>query len=116
MVTLGDKFRALGVTGDKRLDSLPNVPTFAQFGQPQIRGLTMSLNLPAGTPKAIVDRLYNTSAAILQRPDVRERFAKVRYEVSVQNAEGAARRLAEEAKLFAEIAAKAGIQPQCKAQ
>ncbi len=112
LVTLGDKVRALGVTGDQRLTSLPGVPTFQQLGQPQIRGLTMSLNLPAGVPKAVVDKLYQTTAAIMQRPDIRERFAKVRYEVNVLNADGAARKLAEEAKLFSEIAAAAGIKPQ----
>jgi tripartite-type tricarboxylate transporter receptor subunit TctC len=58
------RVRALAVTGDRRLDALPDVPTFAQGGVP---GVTISnwyaFTAPAGTPQRIVDRL---SAAVLK--------------------------------------------------
>ena len=112
MVSLGDKFRPLAVTGEQRLASLPGVPTLRELNLGQVRGLSMSLHLPAGTPKAIVDRMYQTTAKILQQPEVRAGFAKYRYDINVLDPDAVGRRLADEAKLYAEVAAKAGIKPQ----
>lgn len=76
------RVRPLAVTGDKRLDALPDVPTFAQAGVP---GVTISnwyaVTAPAATPKVIVDRL---SAAILKAAataDVKSALEKQGLEV-----------------------------------
>ena len=48
--------RALAVTAEKRIDSLPDVPTMAEAGYPgQIGETPIGIFVPAGTPKAIVD-------------------------------------------------------------
>ncbi|MBM3347426.1 MAG: tripartite tricarboxylate transporter substrate binding protein [Betaproteobacteria bacterium] len=62
----GDKFRALETTGTTRLASRRDVPTFAELGFAQVPGLSVTLNGPAGMPKAVVDRLYESSARALQ--------------------------------------------------
>jgi tripartite-type tricarboxylate transporter receptor subunit TctC len=69
------KTRALAVTGDKRLASLPDVPTFKEAGHPEIEGLTFTALLaPAKTPDAVVARLETTLAAVLADPAVKAKF------------------------------------------
>lgn len=52
------KLKALAVTGTKRLDIAPDVPTFAEAGFPGYdSGFYMGLAAPSGTPKPIVDQL-----------------------------------------------------------
>jgi tripartite-type tricarboxylate transporter receptor subunit TctC len=54
----GGRLRPLAVTSPRRLASFPNVPTVAELGYPGFEAATWSgLVAPAGTPKAIVDRL-----------------------------------------------------------
>jgi len=70
MAVLGDllpqmetgKLRVLAVTSEKRSRFLPNVPTFAEAGYPDVTGVDWyGLFLPAKTPQAIVDRLRDTA-------------------------------------------------------
>jgi len=65
--------RALAVASEKRLPTLPDVPTFDELG---IKGMHASawygIVAPRGTPKEIVDRLNKEINAILAEPDVRK--------------------------------------------
>ena len=71
------KLKALAVTGETRLATLPQVPVFAEAGLP---GFDMTgwyaLMLPAGTPKAIIDKLSNEMKTILATPDTLDYLAK----------------------------------------
>jgi tripartite-type tricarboxylate transporter receptor subunit TctC len=49
--------KVLGVTWNKRLNVLPNVPTFREQGVDIISGLSLTLVAPAKTPPAIVAQL-----------------------------------------------------------
>jgi len=110
--TFGERLRPLAVTGDQRLAAFPQVPTFKELGYPQIRGLSYSLNAPAGAPKAAVDKLYAAASQALRDPEVRARIEKVGYTVTNQSPEIAAGRLAEEAGYLADVARKIGLEPQ----
>ncbi len=70
------RLKALGVSTAKRSPLLPDVPTIAESGAP---GYEMSIwwgvLAPAGTPAAIVDRLYSEIAGILQQPESAQRLA-----------------------------------------
>lgn len=76
-VKLG-KLKALGVTGSSRSPATPEVPTIAESGLP---GYSVTawwgMLAPAGTPQAIVTRLYRDVARLLQTPDLRGRLAAV---------------------------------------
>jgi tripartite-type tricarboxylate transporter receptor subunit TctC len=69
------KVRALAVTGNSRLSVLPDVPTFAEAGLPEYKyDSWFGIMVPAGVPKAIVDKVNKDVTEVLQQPDVRARF------------------------------------------
>ena len=54
----GGRVRALAVSGDQRLESLPEVPTFAQAGLPSYQVINwFGLAAPKGTPAPIVEKM-----------------------------------------------------------
>jgi tripartite-type tricarboxylate transporter receptor subunit TctC len=68
--------RALAVSGPRRVESLPHVPTLAEAAVPEYEALQWyGLLAPAGTPAAIVGRLQTEVAQVLKLPDVKERLA-----------------------------------------
>ncbi len=69
------KVRLLGVASDKRLDALPDLPTFIEQGVPGYVASTWAGMLaPAGTPAAIVKRVADEIAAIVRLDDVKARL------------------------------------------
>ncbi len=69
------RLRAIAVSGSKRLSALPQVPTFTEAGLPNYdAGFWRGLLAPAGTPKAIVDKLSAEVGKIVAMPDIRERL------------------------------------------
>jgi tripartite-type tricarboxylate transporter receptor subunit TctC len=72
------KLRALAVSSARRVPSLPNVPTVAESGVPGYEVVSwQAIYAPAGTPKAIIDRLHGEIARILAAPEMQERLAKL---------------------------------------
>ena len=71
----GGRIRALAVTGPDRLRVLPEVPTFKEAGLPEFEyDSWFGVLAPAGTPKAIVEKVSREIAQVLQLPDVKARF------------------------------------------
>jgi tripartite-type tricarboxylate transporter receptor subunit TctC len=70
------KLRALAVTGAKRAEGLPTIPTIAEAGVPNYEALQWyGLLAPAGTPPEIVTRLQVEIAQALRLPEVKNRLA-----------------------------------------
>jgi tripartite-type tricarboxylate transporter receptor subunit TctC len=75
-VTAGE-VKALGTTGDKRTSVLPDVPTIAEAGVPGYSAtIWLGIMAPKGTPQPIVDKLNAEIVKVLQRPEVKEAWAK----------------------------------------
>jgi tripartite-type tricarboxylate transporter receptor subunit TctC len=75
------KLRALGVTGARRSDVLPNVPTVAEGGVPGFASSSwQGFFVAAKTPHDIVAAIQRETAKVLQMPDVRERLRGFAYE------------------------------------
>ena len=69
-----DKLKALGVTGNARLASLPDVPTVAEAGFPQFKlDSWFALYAPAGTPADVVQTLNRAVGKILSSLKSRRR-------------------------------------------
>ena len=79
---LAGKLRALAVLADKRLPTLPDVPTFAEagFGDAQVMSWYV-IAVRAGTPASIVERLHASAMKVLAEPETRERLAKAGCDV-----------------------------------
>ena len=71
------KLRALAVTSAKRLPSMPGVPTVAETVPGYEVISWQAIFAPAGTPKAILDRLHTEIAKILRDADMQDRLGKL---------------------------------------
>jgi tripartite-type tricarboxylate transporter receptor subunit TctC len=73
--------RALAVSTKTRSQALPDVPTMAEQGYPEIEGETwFTLVAPARTPKDIIALLYRETSKAVAAPVVKERLASLGYE------------------------------------
>jgi tripartite-type tricarboxylate transporter receptor subunit TctC len=105
--------RALAVTADKRVESLPDVPTMAEAGFPgQIGETPIGILAPTGTPKEIIDLLHRKVVAIIALADVKQRLSTLGFSpVGDTPAEFAATLKAEGVK-WADVIRQAGIKLQ----
>lgn len=84
----GGKLKSIAVTGKSRLAALPQMPTFAEAGLPGYDVKTWNgVFAPAGTPKAIVDKLSKEIAAILAMPANKERLDAVGMSIMISTPE-----------------------------
>ena len=75
------KLRALAVAAKKRSAALPDIPTLEEFGIKGQEAETMTgVFVPAGTPKAIVDKLQQEFSAIVNLPDIKAKLLQLGVE------------------------------------
>lgn len=77
------RIKALAIGGQARSPLLPDVPTFAELGFPEVETHAwFGFFLPAGSPQAAVERIYAATRKILDEPAFREKQLIARgYEV-----------------------------------
>ena len=69
------RLKAIAIGGANRLPALPQVPTFMEAGLPAYDAKSwQGILAPAGTPRAIIDRLSTEIGKILAMPDIREKI------------------------------------------
>ena len=67
--------RALGIVAPKRSPAIPNVPTFAELGYPEVQGMAwFAIVAPANTPREIVTKRSDEANKVLSAPDIKERI------------------------------------------
>ncbi|MEH2516313.1 tripartite-type tricarboxylate transporter receptor subunit TctC [Bradyrhizobium sp. AZCC 1610] len=72
------ELRPLAVTSKQRSKALPNVPTIAEAGIPDLDSFAwFGLLVPKGTPKPIVDRLHKEVVRIMSDPTVQKRMIDI---------------------------------------
>jgi tripartite-type tricarboxylate transporter receptor subunit TctC len=70
------KLRALGVASIKRSPVMPDTPTIAEQGLPRFEAVSWyALMVPAGTPRAVIDRLNVETGKLFARPELKEKLA-----------------------------------------
>jgi tripartite-type tricarboxylate transporter receptor subunit TctC len=78
------RMKALATTAPARLAELPNVATMAEQGYPGIgTNAWQGLFAPAATPKPVIDKLYQSVAAILSNSEMKERLSKQMLDVTL---------------------------------
>jgi tripartite-type tricarboxylate transporter receptor subunit TctC len=78
------RLKPLAAVPAQRLPELPNVATLAEQGYPGIgTNAWQGLFAPAATPKPVVDKLYQSVAAALNAPEMKEGLAKKMLTVTV---------------------------------
>lgn len=72
------KLRALAVPSPARSPIFPDVPSTAELGLPDVRiEFWYGLLAPAGTPRAVIDRLNRALHAILAEPEIKARLVQL---------------------------------------
>jgi tripartite-type tricarboxylate transporter receptor subunit TctC len=105
--------RALVVTGEKRAEVLPNVPTAKESGLPGfVASSWNALAAPAKTPKEVIARLNKEVLAALNSPDVKKRLQDLNVQAHPSSPEQAAALLASETKRWGEVIIRAKIPKQ----
>ena len=108
----GGNVRAVAVSTLKRTSALPDVPTADEQG---LKGFDANTNggflAPAGTPKAIVDKLNAEINAALKLPDVRSKLEGAGIEIQGGTPQDYAALIKSDLAKWAEVIKAANIQP-----
>jgi tripartite-type tricarboxylate transporter receptor subunit TctC len=106
------RLRALAVTGVKRSDLLPEVPTFAELGYPMPEvdyGTTFGMLAPAGTPPATIATLHKALTEVLAEPQLRQRIKSMGFEATLTSPEQYADILRDQVEKWPPLIERAGI-------
>lgn len=102
--------RPIAVTSEKRNTKLPSVPTFAEEGYPGFRVFAFfGIMAPAGTPKAVIDKLNGAISDALKSPDLMARFDKVGADIVNLGPAAFAERLKSDQTMWAKLIQQAGL-------
>ncbi|MGH8810221.1 MAG: tripartite tricarboxylate transporter substrate-binding protein, partial [Noviherbaspirillum sp.] len=76
------KMKAIAVTGTQRSVLFPSLPTIAEAGVPGYEvNVWFGMQLPAGTPKSLVDSMNRDIVRVLREPEIIKRFREQGVEV-----------------------------------
>jgi tripartite-type tricarboxylate transporter receptor subunit TctC len=104
------KLRALAVMSARRSTALPDVPSMAEAGYPNITGEGwFAFLVPAGTPKDITALLQREILKVIALPDVRQRMDALGFETVGTTPEESAERFKREGAKWTRVIKQAGI-------
>ena len=106
------RMRALAVLDTKRSTAMPEVPTSAEAGTPLVAVNWYILLAPAGTPRAIVERLNAESLKAMASPEIRERLGGLGGEPATGSPEDTAVFLKREYEQWGRVIREAGIKAE----
>jgi tripartite-type tricarboxylate transporter receptor subunit TctC len=109
----GGKARILAVATDKRLDILPDIPTFIEIGLPDFVSDTWNaISAPPKTPAPIITKLNRTINEIINESDTKARFRELNLMAAGGSPEDMARLKKQETERWSKVIRDAGIQPE----
>ncbi|MGO1765963.1 MAG: Bug family tripartite tricarboxylate transporter substrate binding protein, partial [Advenella sp.] len=110
------KAKPLVIMSSERVSVLPEVPSAAESSHPNLRYSIWNMMLvPKGVPQHVLDKLNAAVNHVLQRPDVRKRYAEMGLSVPSEESrslEGASTLLKSEVAKWNELLKKAGVPPK----
>jgi tripartite-type tricarboxylate transporter receptor subunit TctC len=103
------RLRGIAVTSQKRLPAFPDLPTVAESGVPGYEfSLWLGLSAPAGTPDAVIQRLYDAVVKSLQSDSVRNALVAQSVEPLTLAPAAFARRIAADFITYENIVKQSG--------
>ena len=107
------KLRAIAVSSAQRTRMNPEIPTIAESGLPGFNYDSWgAMFAPGKTPRPIVDRINREVAAALKHPEVVQRLHAIGMEPAPTTPAQLDRFVAEQLKLSADLAQRAGLRPE----
>ncbi len=112
LIKNGD-LRALAVTGKTRSPTLPDIPTMAEAGYPEVEGATWTaIAVPAGTPKDIIAELHRLIVESLKTQDIKDKLAAMAYAPIGNSPEECAAFFKEEMAKWGKVIQDAGLKAE----
>jgi tripartite-type tricarboxylate transporter receptor subunit TctC len=107
------RMKALAVTAKTRHPQLPDVPTAAEAGFPDLVVTSwQAVAAPAKTPREIVARLNEASVKALRSPEIAERMKQIGFDVVAGTPEEFGRFMQEEVARWTKVVQRGGIKPE----
>ncbi|MBK5957262.1 LacI family transcriptional regulator [Rhodoplanes elegans] len=106
------KLKAVAIGSPMRATSLPDVPTTAEAGFPQIEAENWyGMVAPAATPPAVVAKLHKAAVEAMQSPEVKEKLAAQGAVLVGDTPEAFAAYIASEIEKWRKVVVAAGVKP-----
>jgi tripartite-type tricarboxylate transporter receptor subunit TctC len=107
------KLKVFAVSGDRRAPQLPEVPTVAEQGYPGFRTLTWNGYVaPAGTPKAVIERIAREIGAACKDATFAGRLAKIGVDPVCSTPAEFEKAVRDDLRVWKEAVQAAGMKPQ----
>ena len=107
------RIKVLATTSATRTQAMPDVPTLAESGVSGYEAFTwFGLYAPAGTPRPIVEAAHGAVVKTFDDPEIKSRMAVIGAEVALSKPQELAAFQASEAKKWAAVIRRAGIQAE----
>ena len=105
------KLRALAMTAAQRSQIAPDIPTVAESGLPGYQAVIWNgVVAPAGTPRAIIDRVNREITTAMKSKDTTERYVALGGDPLTSTPEEFARHIRAEIEKWGKVARASGIQ------
>ena len=104
------KMRALAITGPRRFEALPDVPTFIEQGVKGPEGsISIGFMVPAKTPPSVIAALHQTLSKVVATPEIVKRLGDLAYEMVVADPGQSAQIVKEETEAFGRVIRSSGV-------
>lgn len=100
----------MALTASKRWPTLPNLPTTAEAGMPEMPvDAYTGLFVSSATPKAVVDRIWRDTAEVIAIPSVREKIERIYYTPGGNSPEAFAKHVDNERRIWEPLLKRLGL-------
>lgn len=107
------KLHALAVTIPQRSAALPDVPTTAEAGFPEVVGTAWAgIFVPLKTPPAVAKKIENAILEVAAMPSIKQRLTELGYETAATPGVQFQKEISEETRMWADVVAKSTLKPK----
>lgn len=107
------RMRALAILDNQRNSSIPDVQTSKEAGLPGLVAINWyTIMAPAGTPRAIIDRLNTEAVKAMSAPDMREKFSAMGGDIATGTPEQTGEFLRAENERWGKVIREANIKAE----